>query len=511
MSALLEVEPAAAQPPATRRDAPADTLADSVALMLVLLVAQRLIGFVRGTMVCAWLGKEELGHWDLALSILAMAAPLAVFGLPGSFGRYVGYYRQNGHLPTFLRRTTAVAGILTFLVVAALVAAPAWTSQRFFGHADQVPLVLAMAMSLGALVAFNFLNDLFTGLRRARLASMLQFAQTLAFAALTIGMFVLGGQTAFWVVIAYGTSCLLCVGLALWILRGAWPALPVAVEPLPHGELWRRLLPFAACLWATNALFNLGMLLDRELIVHFSGMDEQAAFETIANYHSARLVPLLLASVGATLAGVVMPHLSHDWEAGRKREVSDRTNLLLKMQGFLLTAGGMAILFAAPLLFHVVFKGKYAAGEAVLPWTLTLCVWLGMIGLPQNYLWCAERVGLGSLALFAGLLLNIVLNLALVPRYGLQGAVWATSAANALILSLTYFFAVRSGLRRDRRILLAMLLPLSLAGGKWIALAAVLAVFVMGAATHWLLDADEKCKLRGVLEKYLRRARLRRT
>jgi len=269
-------------------------------------------------------------------------------------------------------------------------------------------------------------------------------------------------------------------------------------------------LPFAAWLWVTNVVSNLFMLLDRELIVHCSGYPEQVALELIGNYHAARLMPLLLASIGVTLAGVVMPHLSHDWEEGRRREVSDRTNLSLKLVGLLLTVGGAGILLIAPWMFGVAFEGKYAAGEAVLPWTITFCVWLGMTGLAQNYLWCAERVGLGSLALFIGLLLNVGLNLALVPRYGLQGAVWATAAANLLALQLTYLFAYRVGLQPDARVWLATLLPLSLAGGLATALVAVVVVLLLAVASDWLIDAGEKQMLRGVLDKYLRRVRLRR-
>lgn len=508
MSATLDAEPATDEEPvAPHREAPADSLAESVVLMLVLLVAQRLIGFVRGTIVCRELADypAELGHWDLALGVLTMVAPLAVFGLPGSFGRFVGYYRQQGHLSTFLRQTTAAAGLLTVATIVAMVVRPDWTSWLFFKHADETALVLAMAAGLGGLVAFNFLNDLFTGLRRFRLVSVLQLVHATAFAVLSVALIVSRGPTAFWLAVAYGGSCLLGVAVALCFLRSVWPNLPVAREPLRAGDLWRRLLPFAAWLWVTNVVMNLFMLLDRELIAHFSGLPKQRALELIGNYHSARLMPLLLASIGTTLAGVVMPHLSHDWEAGRRREVSDRINLALKLVGLLLTAGGTAILVAAPLLFGVAFQGKYAAGEAVLPWTLTYCVWLGMTGLAQNYLWCAEKVGLGCLALFAGLALNVGLNLTLVPLYGLQGAVWATAAATLLALTLTYLFAYPLGLRPDARVWLAMLLPLSLAGGKWTALTAVATVLLLGAGTNWLLDADEKQKLRGATQGYARR------
>ena len=85
-----------------------DTLATSVMLMLVMTVLQRLVGFGRGIAFCRWLDPEQLGQWDVAFGFINLAAPLALLGLPGSFGRYFEYYRQRGQVRLFLRRATAL-------------------------------------------------------------------------------------------------------------------------------------------------------------------------------------------------------------------------------------------------------------------------------------------------------------------------------------------------------------------------------------------------------------------
>src|SRR5690349_10543622 len=94
----IAAAPAKSSPPLRH-----ETLAQSVVALLVLAVLQRGIGFVRGVLVCRWLSPDELGQWDLAFSFLTLAAPLAVLGLPGSFGRYVEHFRQRGMLGTLVR------------------------------------------------------------------------------------------------------------------------------------------------------------------------------------------------------------------------------------------------------------------------------------------------------------------------------------------------------------------------------------------------------------------------
>src|SRR4051812_6423907 len=83
-----------------------DTLAASVTILLVANLVQRSIGFGRSLLFCRWLSREELGTWEMAYSFLLLAAPVIVFGLPGSFGRFLERFRQRGQLRTFLRRAS---------------------------------------------------------------------------------------------------------------------------------------------------------------------------------------------------------------------------------------------------------------------------------------------------------------------------------------------------------------------------------------------------------------------
>lgn len=81
-----------------------ETIASALMLMLVLTVGQRLIGFVRGILFCRWLTPEELGTWDLAWNFFLLAAPVAVLGIPGSFGRYVEHFALAGNCIRFCGR-----------------------------------------------------------------------------------------------------------------------------------------------------------------------------------------------------------------------------------------------------------------------------------------------------------------------------------------------------------------------------------------------------------------------
>ncbi len=162
-------------------------------------------------------------------------------------------------------------------------------------------------------------------------------------------------------------------------------------------------------------------------------------------------------------------------------------------------------MIGAPVLFQFGFQNKYTAGLAVLPWTLAYCSWFGMFAVAQNYLFCAERASLSCIALVIGLLINIGLNLLMLPVWGLHGAVWATAVANLCSLLLVYAFSAWAGMKIDRGTWLLSLTPLAVGAGLLPAIALVLLVGLAIGCGNWLLDADEKQQLIAGLRNRARR------
>jgi O-antigen/teichoic acid export membrane protein len=495
------------EPTTTTASAASDTLGASLLLMVGMLGVQRAVGLVREVLFCRWLEPAALGEWELALSFLTMAAPLVVLGIPGSFGRYVEHYRHRGQLSAFVRRTALATALLCGAGAGALVwlgdAAAPW----IFGQADRMALVVLVAAALLALVASNFANDLLAGLRRFRAVAALQFVQGISFTVLGLALAVCWAPSTAAVLAAFLGSCALTAATGVWAVRGQGVSAGGAAPPLGAAELWRKLAPFAAWVWLTNVLLNAFLNVDRYLLVHQVALPADEALSLVGNYRASRVVPLLLATVAATVASVLLPHLSHDWEAGRRRQVAARMNLVLKLLGLAGLAVGVVVLLAAPLLFDVAWEGKYAAGQAVLPWTMAYCLWIGLGLIAHNYLWCAERAGWGTLAVLIGLAANVTLNGLLAPRYGLTGVVVGTAAANLLVLLLTYAFAWRWGLRPDAGTWLVTALPLSLIAGPLVAAGLLALIGAAAAFGNTVLHAEEKQQVRAGLAAVLARAR----
>lgn len=490
----------AARPAAALRT---DSLADSALILLALLFVQRLVGLVRAMFFCRWLSPEALGQWDMAFGFLMLAGPASVLALSSGLGRYVEHYRRQGQLRTLLMRVAAGCGGLATAVAAVLALLPATVSQWVFSTPEEPGLALALAPALVTVVAFNYFVDLFTALRHARGLAMVQATSGLLFAACGIGSLAFWQASAKSVILAYAAANTAAVALGgAWLARH-WRLLPEQGLPPRHRELWGKLVPYTTAIWLGSLLANAFELADRTLIVHYLPGSPGANLALAGQYHSARVLPLLLVSMASVLGPLLTPHMSHDWEAGQRGLAGSRLSLFLKLVGLLMLAGGAAVLVAGPLVFHTVFQDKFEAGRELLPGTLLYCTWFAMLLFVQNYVCCAEKPRLASVALGAALAVNVALNLVLLPTWGLAGAVAARCLANALGLGLVLGFSYRLGYRPDRGVWIVLAAPAAFALGPLATLAVLVALVFEGVTRQVLFSSDEKRLIAASVARYL--------
>jgi O-antigen/teichoic acid export membrane protein len=490
----------------TRRELRADALGAGVVILLAVTVVQRAIGFSRGVMFCRWLSPESLGEWEMAYSFLMLASPLAVLGVPGSFGRYAEHYRQRGHLRTFLRRAAAWTAVCTAAALVLVEIGSTPLSNVVFGSSEYGGVMRTVGVCLVAVIFYHTLSSVLTALRLYRLVSIMQFAQSMMFAGLSLALLC---RRAEMLSVLYGFS-IACLLAAAGGLAWTWPALRVldnSKERLPHGDFWSRLLRFAFFVWATNLLTQVFAMIDRYMLVHYSNLSPAEALDQVGHYHASRIVPLLMVSLAELLTGMIMPQVSHEWEAGRRREVSTRLNLAIKLTLVGMFAFGTCVLAAGPLLFNVILQGRYQLGLAVLPWAVAGCVWYGLYLIAQNYLWCAEKNWLQTVPLVLGLAANVAFNLLLLPAYGLYGCAMAAAAGAAVCLFSVLLLNRRHGMAVDAGVWRVALAPLALGLGVWPAIIGCGLIAIVSLRSQVIFNAAERAELKAFVGELLAKVR----
>jgi polysaccharide transporter, PST family len=504
----------AAVHPTSKKMSVGDSFASGVMLMLVINIGQRVVGLVRNLGFCQFLSDAELGHWALANSFFVIAAPIAVLGLPGSFGKFAETYRIRQCLRSYFGRIATVCALSTsVLAVAMLANAPAFAwlvygdAGTSIGHGT-IRIVGWTALALLSQVGYNFIYDVALSLRQVRVISWMQMANGVTFTVLGIAWLTIANE---WSVLlpSYAVACVLGMAIGAWCVWLMNHEEITQTAVVSHREMWPRILPFAAALWLTNLLSNSFELSDRYMLLHLSPGGEAIGQAAVGQYYCGRIIPNLLTSVALMLGGVLLPYLSSDWEAGRHQAIQNRVRQLISVVSFLFTGISIAAIAASPLLFEGLFEGRYADAQAILHLSLLQCTWASISMIAGTYLLCAERVHVGSGNLLLGLVANIGLNLPLIYYFGLPGSVIATAISNLLVMLLTFRSIGKYGCKVDRRALGLALLPAILLFGAATASCAITALFFIAGRTEWLLSKQDRADINAAVLPKLERFKIK--
>ena len=156
----------------------------------------------------------------------------------------------------------------------------------------------------------------------------------------------------------------------------------------------------------------------------------------------------------------------------------------------LMTAGLSAI--AADLL-ELVTHGQYVAAAGVVTWTAVGVFFYGVYLLTSIGLNITSKTVYYPVTTAVGAALNIGLNFALIPRFGIIGAAWANGAAYALQAAIAFrfsqrFYPVRYEYGRIARVAIAALIAF-LAASQLPSMPAVAGILVRGTTVVVIMSS----------------------
>jgi len=184
------------------------------------------------------------------------------------------------------------------------------------------------------------------------------------------------------------------------------------------------LTPNAAILWIIESS-------DKFMVSYFMGVAEAGIYSaaySISKYTLFMLIPL---------GTVVYPVISKCYSEGKISETKKYLKYSIKylMMIAIPSAFGLSIL-AKPIL-QVLTTPEFVAGSTVVPFIALSGVIYGFYQISINIIYLVKKTKLALILLSTSAVLNIVLNIILIPRMGILGAAVATLIAYGVLFMLT--------------------------------------------------------------------------
>ncbi len=451
-------------------------------------IVQGLTGLLTIVVFTRVLAPADYGAYALAFSVMTLVHTGVFTWLEAAMARFYAAEAQAGRLPdhfaTLYRAWAVLAAVFPLIAGAILWLWPLGAS-----------LKLAIAAGL-ATILFRSLAKLAQERRRAagdvRGAALLDMAQT-------AGGFLIGAALA---LLGWGGAAPLAgVGAAAAVCL-LW-ALPTELKRTRGGRLDRAQLRVYAVYGVPVSLSLIFALIlattDRLLLAAF--LDETSVGVYHAGYSLAnRTLDVLFIWLGMAGGPAAVAALEQGGPRALAATARDQASFMALIA--IPAAVGLALV-ARPLADVMVGEGLRAGAAQVTPWIAASALFAGFTTYYFHTAFTlARRTHLLLLAMAIPAGLNLVLNLVMIPRFGLQGALWATTASyalglaascllgrRALVLPVPWGVLVRAGAAAAAMAAAVWVVP------AWGGLVELLAKAALGVAVYGLaafaLDAGE--------------------
>jgi len=372
------------------------------------------------------LGPTGYGLYGIGWALVRFANTVVPFGLNNGVIHVATQYKTTDHQGKVVRLSLALALVIGGLIgIVVVFAAPA-LSHRVYKNGGLLSLFLIFALAI----------PLASGLRIAAAATRVSqsmkygvyaeyLAQPVSNLVLIIcfyafGWRLLGAAAATVISFAIGFA------LALSYIHRLFPAERV-VEPAQYAEIMRGLLQFSLVSWLAVTSVNLVPLIDRLLVGAFL---PPAA---VGVYQATAQASFLFGIIEGAFIAAIAPRFSFLHQSLQL----DNLNHMYKVSTRWLAYGCVPFLlvlcFEPRRVLAALYGISYASGGRPLI-ILSVTWFVAAVASPAGMLLIfTGRQKIYSLVAGGGLAICILMNLLLIPRFGLAGAAVGTGTANVAI------------------------------------------------------------------------------
>ncbi len=390
-------------------------------------------GFVLSIVIARLLGPEDMGVYSYCTWLLGFASVFCFLGIPNTNTRYTSELNATGQTERLGRlfRSLMLLELGVFVIVSAVVVGAAY----LFYQPDIRVYILLVAANLLPNTVFTLYISTFKGLLRFNAIAITSLIITPVYiAAVIIGLY-----------LGMGITGLLVLPLVLavprWLLfrfymRRSFPrtgqddAAPDPTFKKRIVSFWYKFLLISlidVVVFEKSEVFFLKIYADYSMI----------AFYTIAFSLSSKVMRL----IPYTLTNIMLPIFTEKHSMGDTEGQNTIYTYSLKYLMIIIAPIFVGGVFVSKELITNLYGVEFAPAADIFWITLLSASLAAFFGSSASLLGAMEKLSFLLATGIASICLNIGMDVALIPRYGIHGAAWANLIAQ-VFSGLTLFIFI---------------------------------------------------------------------
>jgi O-antigen/teichoic acid export membrane protein len=363
-------------------------------------------------------GPEGRGQFTLATQFVLLVVTLGSMGL----GAAAAYHAARAKWPSQVAfGNSTVLGLLLGLLIAAICSSVILVADVSFRGLPKSDLLLVLVTVPFALAVGN-VQAIYQGFRNFRAFNAIAVAQT-ALPLLLIGIAIVsGGEVSAAIAATVVAGILLFVAVLGFVRRSTRPTWRLDLRYV------RALASYGIRAHPANVLAYLGYRLDVFLVDGFKGA------AAVGLYGAGVVIAETLWMPSQALSTTLFPTIAAEQSESARRSMTP----LVARSTLWLTAILAAILFVlAGVVVELLYSSRFSPSTSVVRILAPGIVLFAAARVLGNDIAARGRPLVNSVIAAASVVCNIALNVVLIPRYGIDGAAWASTGSYSLVFVAT--------------------------------------------------------------------------
>lgn len=400
------------------------SLINGASLMLINILLARL------------LSKDIFGIFSLSIMVLTTVAEMSDLGLNGGLLRFGPYYIKNNQAEKLKQLVKTIWRWRVWMSVAITVvgvAAAPLLAHKLFNRPETLPYLMFSFLGVGGVILLGFTATFLQAQERFANNAVLQSLKGLLRLILVAALYYAGVADLFVYLLIYIAVPWLLFAFSYRYLPEDFNKVQIDEESKKHLHKDLARFSFWLTIWSLTAI--LSSRVDQTMLAHMLGLEQVAAYAMAFQF--VYLYSLGLQSVSAVLLPKINGLTSNEevWAYAKR------------VFRWILPAAALALLLIYPSKFVIAwFFGEKYIDSIPVYLVLSYSMIISFVGIPFSLIITAfNRTQLVAASGLLQLAANVLLNMYLIPRYGVIGAGLTFAIGIALsfvynVLSAAYLF-----------------------------------------------------------------------
>lgn len=392
------------------------------------------------------MSQDDVGVFYLALSVVGILSIFSDLGISSAFARYIPYYcgkDEKNKAYLLLHSSYFFSGVLSILIGATLFLLSELVALSLNNPFLSRPLQFA-AIYLVLTTFFGLNIGFIQGRKNIEAASLLSTTQNILKLALLFLFFWLFGPTLDSLMLSFVLSFLFVTVGSFFYTNKETDKFKVKNTEVDFSlgaqfKMLKEVVPFGLTLSFVSMLWSFVANTDKILMSILLPQDSASA--SIGIYAIATSLASLIVIFATPIGAIFLPLLSELHGKGDKKGMHKISATAFRWIIYLMVPFTLLIIVLPDNMLNLFYGAAYVPGRWVLV-IFTLGIFIRLISSVHSWILAALRlVHIEFYAAAVAAIINIVMNIILVPIYGIEGAAFASLLSFAVVTIMIIYFS----------------------------------------------------------------------